>query len=200
MSARIAFLRHGPTDWNAQHRLQGATDIGLSDAGRLAVANWTLPEPMAGWPRHTSPLGRALETAALIEPVAKFHAVDALREMGFGAWEGQTLDALRRDDPEGLRRSESLGLDMTPPGGESPRAVMTRLAPWLREVAADGVDIVAIAHKGIVRVALAMATGWDMKSRQPLKLDWRALHVFRVDDAGTLAVDTLNVPLIGVGP
>ena len=197
MSARIAFLRHGPTDWNARHRLQGATDIGLGDDGRREVMDWTLPEPMARWPRYTSPLGRALETAALIEPVAKFRATDALREMSFGSWEGRTLDELRRDDPEGLRASESLGLDMTPPGGESPRQVMDRLRPWLREVAADGIDVVAIAHKGVVRVVLAIATGWDMRSRQPVKLDWRALHVFRVDDAGGLAIDTLNVPLLG---
>ncbi|MCY4190429.1 MAG: histidine phosphatase family protein, partial [Rhodospirillaceae bacterium] len=33
----ILFLRHGPTAWNAEGRVQGQTDIPLSDAGRAAV-------------------------------------------------------------------------------------------------------------------------------------------------------------------
>jgi probable phosphoglycerate mutase len=72
---------------------------------------------------------------------------------------------------------------------------MNRLSPWLAEIAADGRNVVAVSHKGVIRVVLAMATGWDMKGRQPLKLDWHAMHVFRARPDGSVAIERLNVPL-----
>jgi len=32
-------MRHGKTDWNALHKLQGRTDIPLNEEGRLIIAN-----------------------------------------------------------------------------------------------------------------------------------------------------------------
>jgi probable phosphoglycerate mutase len=116
----------------------------------------------------------------------------ALREMAYGEWEGRTLAELRAREPQGMRDAETRGLDMAPPGGESPRQVMERLRPW---IAAQRENVVAVSHKGLIRVVLAMATGWDMKSRQPVKLDWNRLHVFVASADGTIAVDTLNKEL-----
>jgi broad specificity phosphatase PhoE len=52
-------LRHGPTDWNEDRRLQGRADRPLSAAGRRAVARWSLPGALHTWRWHTSPLARA---------------------------------------------------------------------------------------------------------------------------------------------
>jgi probable phosphoglycerate mutase len=73
---------------------------------------------------------------------------------------------------------------------------MDRLRPWLAALAADGQDTVAVSHKGVIRVVLAMATGWDMKDRQPLKLDWQSMHFFRARADGSAAIEGLNVPLV----
>ena len=83
----LYIMRHGRTEWNAAHRLQGKTDVPLSEKGRETAAE-------AGERyRDThfdvcfcSPLIRARETAALLlwgrdVPIME----DArLEEMGFG--------------------------------------------------------------------------------------------------------------------
>jgi probable phosphoglycerate mutase len=193
VSVRIAFLRHGPTAWNDEGRLQGMTDVPLSPRGRALVATWRVP--FQDWRWACSPLSRARETAALVGAPPSLVIEPALREMAYGRWEGQTLADLRRREPEGMRDAETRGLDMVPPDGESPRQVMERLRPWIAATAARGENVVAVSHKGLIRVVLAMATGWDMKSRQPVKLDWSRLHVFAASADGTLLIDSLNTPL-----
>jgi probable phosphoglycerate mutase len=46
---RLAVLRHGPTAWNAEGRIQGRADIPLSAAGAAALRGLTLPAPVASW-------------------------------------------------------------------------------------------------------------------------------------------------------
>lgn len=193
MSVRIAFLRHGPTAWNEEGRLQGMSDVPLSPRGRALVATWRVPPQ--DWRWMSSPLARARETAALLGAPPTLAIEPALREMAYGQWEGRTLADLRAREPQAMRDAETRGLDMTPPGGESPRQVMDRLRPWFAAVAARGDDVLAISHKGVIRVVLAMAMGWDMQSRQPIKLDWNRLHVFAASVEGALTVDRLNMPL-----
>ncbi|HJQ60681.1 MAG TPA: histidine phosphatase family protein [Vineibacter sp.] len=192
---RIAFLRHGPTVWNEDKRLQGMTDVPLSDAGRAQIATWIMPAETATWRWRCSPLSRATDTARLLRGAA-VEAEPALREMSFGAWEGRTVEELRVTFGAKMLGNEARGLDLVPPGGESPRQVMDRLRRWLAAVAAEGLDTVAVTHKGVIRVVLAMATGWDMKSRQPMKLDWQSMHIFRAGVDGSVAAERLNVPLV----
>ena len=58
-----AFLRHGPTEWNAQGRFQGHTDIPLSVDGLAKMRALALPDEFAGARAYASPLLRARQTA-----------------------------------------------------------------------------------------------------------------------------------------
>jgi probable phosphoglycerate mutase len=69
-----------------------------------------------------------------------------------------------------MAANEARGLDFRPPGGESPREVCARLQALLAELAADPQPVVAVCHKGVIRAALVLATGWDMRSKPPLRL------------------------------
>lgn len=189
----IAFLRHGRTAWNAEARFQGRTDIPLSDEGRKALAGLRLPAELAGARCHVSPLVRARETASML---GLGDAVEPrLIEMSFGRYEGRTRDELRADPEEGMAANEAQGLDFRPPGGETPREVQARLAPWLDELAEAGGRHVAVTHKAVIRAALALAYDWPMLGRAPEKLDWSRLHLFRVEAGGRLAPERMNVPL-----
>ena len=89
--------RHGETDWNREGRFQGHADPPLNDTGRAQA------ERLAAELDHvelsavySSPLGRATETARIVaaarglEPIA----LDALREVDVGSWQGLTREEI----------------------------------------------------------------------------------------------------------
>ncbi|HZM36994.1 MAG TPA: histidine phosphatase family protein [Burkholderiales bacterium] len=185
----VALLRHAETAWNAEGRIQGQTDVPLSDAGRAAARATKLPAACRGMRVVTSPLLRCVETAALLGfPNAPREP--RLMEMDWGAWQGGLLKDLRESLGQSFRENEDRGLDFRPPGGESPRDVMRRASAWLKE---QREPTLAITHRGVIRVVLAAATGWDMLGRPPAKLDRAAVQLFEVDGRANIRVKQLNV-------
>jgi probable phosphoglycerate mutase len=162
-------IRHGATPWNEAGRLQGRADVGLSPCGRAAVLSWRLPAAWNGARWLSSPLSRARDTAALLT-ATPIGIDERLIEMHWGAWEGRRLADLRAEDPAGMAAAEARGLDLRPPGGESPREVARRMRGVAAALAGEGGPVVAVTHKGVVRAALALATGWAMLDKPPVRL------------------------------
>ena len=191
---RIAFIRHGPTPWNESGRIQGQTDVSLSEAGRAQIAEWQLPRDLHPCHWFVSPLQRARETAQLLG-CTDFSVEQRLIEMGWGEWEGATLAALRARFGSEMRANEQRGLDFRPPGGESPREVQQRVLEWCAELADTDGAAVAVTHKGVIRAIYASAAGWDMQASPPHDLSWQCAHVFRVHRDGQVSLDAVNVAL-----
>jgi probable phosphoglycerate mutase len=196
--ARLALLRHGPTAWTAEHRLQGRSDLPLSPEGRRAVASWRLPPEVAGFAWLTSPLLRARETATLLGH-GDAPADPRLTEMSFGEWEGQRLRDLRARLGPAMDEIEGRGVDFRAPGGETPREVQARLAPLLAEIGREEKDCLAVTHKGVIRALYALATGWPMLGEPPEPLMDFALHVHEVALDGTPVLLHHNLPLEPLG-
>ena len=192
----IAFIRHGPTQWNALGRMQGRRDIPLSAEGRRTIAHWRVPDAIAcnaQW--LSSPLARAVETARHLsgaEPALE----PALTEMDWGAWEGYRHDEIERLDGDAFARNAARGLDFRPPGGESPRDVAARVARWLQTVAGSSQPLICVTHNGVLGALLSLATGWDMTGKPPIRLRTAMLHRFDVRPDSTLAVVECNVALV----
>jgi broad specificity phosphatase PhoE len=165
----VLLIRHGPTAWNASGRIQGQTDVELSPKGRAEVQRWRLPAAYAQARLFSSPLRRACATARIL--TGRAPTLDPrLREMAWGRFEGRRLAELRAEAPDEMAAHEACGLDFRPPGGESPREVCARLQALLGELATDPRPVVAVCHKGVIRAALVLATGWDMRGRPPMRL------------------------------
>jgi len=196
--ARLALLRHGPTAWTAEHRLQGQSDLPLSPEGRQAVTSWRLPPEVAGFAWLTSPLRRAKETAVLLGH-GEARADQRLTEMSFGEWEGQRLRELRKGLGSVMDEIEGRGLDFRAPGGETPREVQARLAPLLAEIGREGRDYLAVTHKGVIRALYALATGWQMLGEPPESFADFALHIYEVAGDGTPVLLRHNIPLEPAG-
>ena len=190
----LALIRHGPTAWNEQRRLQGRTDVPLSPDGHAKVEGWRVPAEFHALHWVSSPLSRARQTAALLE-LAIRDTEPAIVEMHWGDWEGQTHNELSERYGEEFKRRAGLGLDLRPDGGESPRDVRARVREWIGRVAAQGRPTGAVTHQGVIRAVISLATGWDMVSPPPHEMDWASLHLFAVDDCGAVAIDRLNISL-----
>ena len=96
----IYIVRHGETVWNKEKRLQGRTDIALSDYGReLAVRTGQALRDVVINKIYASPLQRAYETAELIRGERDIELVkdDRLIELNFGVLEGRTMPELKAD-------------------------------------------------------------------------------------------------------
>lgn len=188
-------LRHGVTPWNERGVIQGRTDIPLSADGvaRLGQVHPCDDFRRAHW--LTSPLQRAVQTAATLNPTRSAVVVGALIETSWGDFEG--ID--RQELPERIRAlgiQPPRGLDFAPPGGESMRTVRARLLRWLATLATampTETPIVAVTHKGIIRSVLSAACDWDMEADFPQKLDWSLPHIFQLPD-GKPRLLRLNCP------
>ncbi len=191
----LVVIRHGPTAWNRAGQIQGRSDQPLDPEGRALVRAWRLPAAWRTYCWVTSPLFRARETAALLGH-RDAGLETALIETDWGDWEGRRLADLRRELGAAMAGLEDLGLDFRPPGGESPRDLQARLAPWLASVAEAGRPTVAICHKGVIRALFALAVGWDMVGRPPVKLDANRAQVFSLDPAGRPSPARLDVALL----
>lgn len=158
------------------------------------MQRWCLPPQMKSWRCLTSPLKRARETAALLG-FSQAESDPRLIEMDWGAWEGQSLEALRVGDATSMAQQEARGLDLQPPGGESPRQVQDRLRPWLVEIGASAPAVV-VCHKGVLRALYALASGWDLRGKAPQRLRFDHAQLYEVDAQGQPRVLDLAVPLL----
>lgn len=182
-------VRHGRTEWNAEKRLQGHTNIPLSEEGVRQVSAWRLPVDPAGFRWLASPLDRAMQTARLLGVEAA--PEPAIMEMSWGEWEGRSFDDIKAGLGVDVQVNLARGIDFRPDGGESPREVMERLQPWL---AALDRPTGIVCHKGVLQALYAIATGWDMVGRPAEKMRDGKAHLFAVEN-GKLHIDRLNLPM-----
>lgn len=144
---KIYLLRHGETQYNAEKRYLGRTDVPLSPrgCGKLARADF-MSETV-----YVSPLRRTAETAEILFPEARLVPVPGLREMDFGIFEGRTY--LEMAGSTEYREWVDGGCLGRTPGGEGKAGFCERvcgafaaLADWAAESGER--HLVIVAHGG----------------------------------------------------
>lgn len=183
MTLTIGITRHFQTDWNARHLLQGRTDRPLTDAARERARALSLPAPWDDARLIATPLSRAEETARLIAGRAP-EIEPALTELSWGAWEGRSGADLLADPASGYEHVENWGWGKAPPGGESPSDAWARIAPALARIAAAGRPALLVIHRGVMRVILAKAHGWNFDSPEPFRIKRERIYPVELDPSG----------------
>lgn len=149
----LYIMRHGKTDWNEKHKLQGRTDIPLNEEGRRMAE--TAGKEYQGVHFdicYCSPLSRAKETAEMVLKGRNVPIVtdERLAEMSFGAYEGMANCFQIPDCPINVffKNPEKY---MTPvEDAESLEELYARTGEFIREVAEPGLkqgkDILIVGH------------------------------------------------------
>ncbi|MEO7350239.1 MAG: histidine phosphatase family protein [Terrimesophilobacter sp.] len=146
----LYLVRHGETDWNRAHRIQGSSDIPLNDTGRAQAARTAALLARRQWDAiYSSPLSRAFETATIIGAtlgLANPELISSLAERHYGVAEGLT----------GREIAERYPGSTAVPGRESRENVAARVMPALLEIAATGSDrrVIVTTHGAVIRTVL----------------------------------------------
>ena len=197
---RFWLVRHGQTQWNAQKRIMGQSDIPLSAKG-CVQARWLARQLRAREIAaiYASDLARAHETARIIathrtSPLS-VNVSSAWRELNFGKWEGLTYAQIadHYQDPLGFFSDPEHN---APPGGESPAHLLQRVRSELVTVAqnldwmAQG-DVVIVSHSGALRMLLCDLLGIPLERQWQLRIEAGSLSALDVSlgrEAHTLHV------------
>ncbi len=149
---RFFFLRHGETEYNRRHIVQGWADIPLNFTGEQQAHKAAEVVKGAGISHIiTSPLGRARRTAEIVSAAAgvPIHGLDErLREKSFGEYEHN-----QDPTPSVWTRQDR--------GAESYTDFANRIVAGLNDALVGGVPLV-VAHGGSRRIML-WALGLDVK-------------------------------------
>ncbi|WP_299963034.1 histidine phosphatase family protein [uncultured Roseobacter sp.] len=158
-------MRHGQTEWNAQHRIQGSLDSPLTELGRAqARTQRKLLQDcdLEGYRALCSPQGRAFQTAAIaLEGLFTHIETDArLAEIGVGAWEGLQRTELTLDRVVDESEESALDLYDRAPGGEGFVALRARCASFMNSLSGP---TVLVTHGITSRMLRVIALNMDIR-------------------------------------
>jgi probable phosphoglycerate mutase len=212
-STEIWFIRHGETDWNAAHRMQGRTDIPLNAQGHAQAAALVpllaqshRESPFAAL--YATPLTRSRQTAA---PIATALGLSVgsnadLQERAFGIIEGEPYDTVR----SGIGRTPALTLvaqalhardpNYLPPPGESGAAetlqfFYDRVVRGARFLAAQhpNAKVAIVVHGGVLDCLWRWAHNVDLKPHRTWSTVNASINVLRVADDGSAQIAAWGV-------
>lgn len=198
MITRVYIARHGATQLSAEDRFAGATDVLLSDEGRMQarrLGDRLSSETLAAV--YASPMRRTVETAELVaaSQSAAVQKVAAFREIDHGRWEGRTRAEVEREYADEYARWEHDPYSFAPAGGETGLQVTARALPALLELVERhlGERFLIVSHKATIRLLLSSLLGFDpRKYRDRLDQSPAGLNVLDFKDLAHARLTLFN--------
>ena len=203
----LVLVRHGETEWHADNRYAGRSDVALTPRGLEQAADLAAWAGGAGLDAVVcSPLQRARRTAESAAAGAGLAAEsdDRLIEVDFGRGDGLTRAEMAARFPDGLAAFRAAPASAPLPGGETGADAVARARPALRAWCAAHPDgrVLVVGHQTVLRLLLCDLLGLPLDDYRRVfpRLDNVARTVVRpsVDD-GPAALVALNVPVTGGG-
>jgi probable phosphoglycerate mutase len=182
---RIYLARHGQTDWNVEHRLQGSTDTQLNSTGREQAVK------LAGRLRgvrldavYSSMLQRSRETAGIVRGSVPLTILAGLNERRLGKFEGRRTDASDQATATDYER-RSQDPDDTLDGGESLTQFFERVrttVAGIRTQHASGA-ILIVGHGGTNQMIVRSLLGLSADEARSFEQANDELYLIELDPA-----------------
>ena len=180
-SLRLYIARHGETDWNVLHRLQGWTDRPLNETGRRQAVE--LADTLKGIRLdaiYSSTLSRSRDTARTVAgSTMTVKSLDGLRERNYGHYQGGSDTA-----PEYLRRSNDWADRLD--DGESLNQLLARSRESLTQIRREhrSGNVLIVAHR--ITNQMLLRALLDLTPDQTVKIVQDNDEVYLVElDPGT---------------
>lgn len=174
-------FRHGETAWNAEGRVQGQTDVPLSEVGQAqaqAILGLLAERRFAAL--YSSDLQRVLQTAQPAAAMLGLQIVqDAmLRERHYGIFETLTYAEAKIRYPEHYARFRAHELEFDFDTGEALRAFFERSVAVLAAIAARhaGEDVLVFTHGGVLDMAYRHAKRLGLALKRDFEIPNAALN------------------------
>ena len=193
----LCLVRHGATEWHADERVAGRSDVALSANGQAEAraAGRYLSQLIehthdryalqsARWFSSTAIRTRTSASLMLesFQSTQKVTADERLVELDFGDWEGQRWPDIHQNEADVLSAWGEDWVNRSPPNGETFAEQRNRCRAWFdhweAESAAKASAIVVI-HGGSIRALICHLVGWPLA------------------DAMNYSVDTAGITLLG---
>lgn len=149
----LYIMRHGKTDWNEKHKLQGRTDIALNEDGRrMAFKAAEEYRDVHFDICYCSPLSRAKETAEIVLKGRDIPIITdkRLAEMSFGVYEGTENYLQISDSPITVLFQNPEKYSIPNGDAESLEALYARTGEFIKEIVKpqlkQGRDILIVGH------------------------------------------------------
>ena len=149
----LYIIRHGKTEWNERHKLQGRTDVPLNAEGREMARKAAAEYKDVHFDIcFSSPLIRAKETAQILLEGRDIpiYTDDRLMEMCFGIYEGIENSFQIPDCPINVLFKDPGNYTDPPEGAESLDELFARTGAFLKDLVQPqldlGKDVLIVGH------------------------------------------------------
>lgn len=153
----LYLVRHGQSEGNVRKTFHGQADYPLTELGREQARQAAEKLREVSFTRCcASDMRRAWDTAEICLEGRNIvpEECPGLREQDVGELEGMAWEDMQRKFPDILQPYVEDWFHTTPPGGESPEAMISRVSSCVNDIILRGEDTLVVAHNGSLTLIL----------------------------------------------
>lgn len=190
-------VRHGETSWNKDNRIQGWTDISLSELGlkQAEVLSYVLKD-ITFQAVYSSDLIRSIQTAQAYEQLTGQKVIldPLLREIHFGDWEGKTWQEIITEHKDAFASGLYDNPDSRTHSGESMNMFKMRASTHFKAIVErhPSDNVLIFTHGGNIRMILLDLLHQAIDFKNHIPIDNASLTIIDQTPNGEFQILTVN--------